>query len=91
MAVAGACAFLCSKVSLRHPAPHSSIAQFTMHSLLSFLLLCFAGIVAAVSSSGSRLLVVLEDAAEKSKYSRFWKDLEGKADFYASSSSDSYS
>lgn len=52
-----------------------------MRSLLSFLLLYFAGIVAAVSSSGSRLLVVLEDAAEKSKYSRFWKDLEGKADF----------
>ena len=48
-----------------------------MRSLLSVLLLCFASIAAALSSSGSRLLVVLEDAAEKSKYSKFWKQLEG--------------
>jgi hypothetical protein len=40
--------------------------------------------VAAVSSSGSRLLVVLEDAAEKSKYSKFWTELEGETDLHTS-------
>jgi oligosaccharyltransferase complex subunit beta len=48
-----------------------------MRSFLSVLLLCLVSIVAAISSSGSRLLVVLEDAAEKTKYSKFWKQLEG--------------
>jgi hypothetical protein len=55
-----------------------------MRSLFSILLLCLAGIVAAVSSSGSRLLVVLEDAAEKSKYSKFWTELEGETDLHTS-------
>ena len=49
-----------------------------MRSLLSVLLLCLASTVAALSSSGSKLLVVLEDAAQKSKYSKFWKQLEGE-------------
>lgn len=56
----------------------------TMRSLFSVLLLCLVSTVAAVSSSGSKLLVVLEDAAEKSKYSKFWKQLEGKADSHTS-------
>ena len=34
--------------------------------------------VNCLSSSGSRLLVVVEEAAEKSRYSKFWGDLEGK-------------
>lgn len=43
----------------------------------SFLLFCFLAVVHALSSSGSRLLVVLEDAAQKDLYSTFWGDLEG--------------
>ncbi|KIW00543.1 uncharacterized protein PV09_07898 [Verruconis gallopava] len=49
-----------------------------MRSLLSLLVLCLVSIVAALSSSGNRLLVVLEDQAEKGKYSTFWKELEGR-------------
>ncbi|KAI9667143.1 MAG: oligosaccharyl transferase glycoprotein complex, beta subunit [Alyxoria varia] len=49
-----------------------------MRSLvLGILLLCLFGLVQSLSSSGSRLLVVTEDAAQdKLKYSKFWKDLE---------------
>lgn len=43
----------------------------------SFLVFCFLAVVHALSSSGSRLLVVLEDAAQKDLYSTFWGDLEG--------------
>jgi hypothetical protein len=47
-----------------------------MRWLLSFLLLGFWGAcVHALSSSGSRLLVVLEE--DKSLYSTFWADLKG--------------
>ena len=35
------------------------------------------GLGAAVSSSGTRLLVVLEEVGAKAKYSTFWTDLEG--------------
>lgn len=45
--------------------------------LFSFLLLALLGAVQALSSSGSRVLVVLEDAADKAKYSHFLEDLEG--------------
>ncbi|KAK2743377.1 oligosaccharyl transferase glycoprotein complex, beta subunit [Onygenales sp. PD_40] len=46
---------------------------------LSLLLLGFWGaLVHALSSAGNRLLVVLEDEAEKDLYSTFWKDLEGR-------------
>lgn len=50
-----------------------------MHwSLLSCLLLSLLGLVSALSSSGSRLLVLTDDAdADKSKYSKFWSDLAG--------------
>ncbi len=44
---------------------------------ISLLLLGLLGLVQALSSSGSRLLVVLEDLADKSKYSKFLGDLEG--------------
>lgn len=37
----------------------------------------FLGAVSALSSSGSRLLVVLEELAEKEKYSKFLEDLAG--------------
>lgn len=48
-----------------------------MRWLLSILFLGLLGLVQALSSSGNRLLVVIEDAAEKDKYSQFWADLEG--------------
>ena len=49
-----------------------------MRSLVTLLLLALLAAVQAVSTAGNRLLVVLEDTAEKSKYSKFWEDLEGK-------------
>lgn len=48
-----------------------------MRWCLSFLLLCFLAVVHAVSSSGNRLVVILEEAAEKELYSSFWEDLQG--------------
>ncbi|XXH02757.1 hypothetical protein Hte_009142 [Hypoxylon texense] len=48
-----------------------------MKSLISFVVLLFAALVHAISSSGDRLLVVLEDVAEKDGYSKFLGDLEG--------------
>ncbi|KAL8841204.1 MAG: hypothetical protein Q9170_000993 [Blastenia crenularia] len=38
--------------------------------------LALAGLAQSLSSSGSRLLVVSEQPAEKEKYSKFWDDLE---------------
>jgi oligosaccharyltransferase complex subunit beta len=48
-----------------------------MRWLLSFLLLGFLSVVHAVSSSGNKLLVVLEELADKAKYSKYLADLEG--------------
>lgn len=48
-----------------------------MRWLLSFLLLGLLSVVQALSSSGSNLLVILEEVAEKSKYSKYLADLEG--------------
>ncbi|KAF2104547.1 Dolichyl-diphosphooligosaccharide-protein glycosyltransferase 48kDa subunit [Rhizodiscina lignyota] len=45
--------------------------------LFSFLAL-FWSLVSAVSFTGSRLLVVLEDAGSKDQYSSFWGDLESR-------------
>ena len=41
------------------------------------MLVALAGLGHALSSTGSRLLVVIEEAAEKAKYSTFWADIEG--------------
>ncbi|GAW19579.1 hypothetical protein ANO14919_090670 [Xylariales sp. No.14919] len=50
-----------------------------MRSLVSFLLLALVASVQAISSSGgNRLLVILEDVAEKAGYSKFFGDLEGR-------------
>jgi len=49
-----------------------------MKSLLSLLLLGLVGLVQALSSTGNRLLVVLEEASDKSKYSSFFGDLESR-------------
>lgn len=48
-----------------------------MRWLLSFLVASLAGLALGLSSTGNRLLVVIEDTAEQSKYSQFWADLEG--------------
>ena len=48
-----------------------------MQGLLFFILCLFAA-VNALSSSGSRLLVVIEDETQKDLYSTFWGDLEGQ-------------
>ena len=47
-----------------------------MQRFFSFLLIGLLGLAQALSSSGGRLLVVIEDVAEKTKYSQFWDDLE---------------
>jgi hypothetical protein len=48
-----------------------------MRSLVSFLVLLLVAAVQAISSSGNRLLVILEDVADKANYSKFLGDLEG--------------
>ena len=48
-----------------------------MRWLLVSLLLAAVGLVHGLSSSGSRLLVIIEDVAEQEKYSQFWGDLKG--------------
>jgi hypothetical protein len=49
-----------------------------MRLLLSLLLLGMLGVVSALSASGNRLLVVLEELAEKEKYGKFFGDLKGE-------------
>lgn len=48
-----------------------------MRSFLSLAAVLLAGVANAVSSSGDRLLVILEDVANKVEYSKFFADLEG--------------
>ncbi len=50
-----------------------------MRGFLSFLLIGLFAVVNALSSSGNRLLVVLEELGEKEKYSKFFGDLEGES------------
>ncbi|MCJ1286106.1 oligosaccharyl transferase glycoprotein complex, beta subunit [Xylographa opegraphella] len=49
-----------------------------MRWLLSLLLVSVSVLVHGLSSSGNRLLVVIEEAAEQEKYSQFWSDLRGR-------------
>lgn len=50
-----------------------------MRWLLSLLLVGLWGaLVHALSSSGNRLLAILDNVAEKDLFSTFWKDLEGE-------------
>ncbi|ORY55298.1 Dolichyl-diphosphooligosaccharide--protein glycosyltransferase subunit WBP1 [Pseudomassariella vexata] len=49
-----------------------------MKAVLSLLALLLAAVAQAISTSGERLLVVLEDVAEKAGYSKFLGDLEGR-------------
>ncbi|PLB37953.1 dolichyl-diphosphooligosaccharide-protein glycotransferase [Aspergillus candidus] len=62
-----------------------------MRWCLSILLFSFLAVAHALSSSGNRLLVVLEDADDKGLYSTFWGDLEARGydlDFQSPKSSD---
>ena len=47
-----------------------------MRSLFSLCLFLFAAVVSALSTSGTRLLAILDDVAEKENYSKFLGDLE---------------
>ncbi|KAJ5723543.1 hypothetical protein N7488_001578 [Penicillium malachiteum] len=49
-----------------------------MRWCLALLICALVAAVNALSSSGSRLLVVLDDTTEKSTYSTLWSDLEGR-------------
>ena len=51
--------------------------HLTMRWLFTFVLLTLLSLVQALSSSGNRLLAVIEEATEKEKYSQFWGDLKG--------------
>lgn len=61
---------------LHRPLKHFA-RFFNMRWVLSCLFLAVLGVVQALSSSGNRLLVVLEDAADKTLFSKFWTDLGG--------------
>lgn len=67
-----------------------SFSSSTMRWLLSFLVLALLGVAQAVSYTGRRLLVVLEDVAEKEKYSVFLGDLEGECDGFGLGSARCY-
>jgi hypothetical protein len=58
---------------------NSTATPATMRWLLSLLLLELLAVVQAVSSSGSKLLVVLEELSDKTKYSKYFGDLEGRS------------
>lgn len=49
-----------------------------MRWLFSFLLLALLGVAQAISYTGGRLLVIVDDVAEREKYSVFLGDLEGE-------------
>jgi oligosaccharyltransferase complex subunit beta len=48
-----------------------------MKWLISFIFLGLLSAVQALSSSGNNLLVILEELADKTKYSKYFADLEG--------------
>ncbi|KAJ4298640.1 oligosaccharyl transferase glycoprotein complex, beta subunit [Collariella sp. IMI 366227] len=49
-----------------------------MKSLFSVFVVLFAAVVSALSTSGDRLLVILENVADKENYSKFLGDLESR-------------
>jgi hypothetical protein len=50
---------------------------FAMRWLFSFIFVALWSLVHGLSSSGSKLLVVVDDATEQDKYSQLWGDLKG--------------
>ena len=65
-------------ISLFQASAHT-VLKPTMYGPFFFAFFFLLEVARCLSNSGSRLLVVVEEAAEKSKYSKFWGDLEGKA------------
>ena len=53
-----------------------------MRSELWSLLFALMAAVTALSAQGKKLLVVIEEEAEKAKYSKLWGDLEGMEQQY---------
>lgn len=49
-----------------------------MRWLLNLLFITLLGLVQGLSSTGSRLLVVVEESSETAKYSTFWDDLQDR-------------
>lgn len=49
-----------------------------MRSIFLGFLLGLLGFVSALSAAGSNLLVVVDDEADRGKYSTFWGDLQCK-------------
>lgn len=49
-----------------------------MRSFFLGLFLALLSFVSALSAVGSKLLVVVDDEADKGKYSTFWSDLQCK-------------
>ena len=56
--------------------------QLTMRWLSFFISAALWSIAHALSSSGSRLLVINEDVPEQEKYGQLWKDLRGALNCY---------
>lgn len=73
----GAKLYTVQKVVCTFPEQRQFTHQTDMRWLFSILVLALVGFVQALSSSGSRLLIVVEEVAERAKYSTFWGDLEG--------------
>jgi oligosaccharyltransferase complex subunit beta len=48
-----------------------------MRSLLSLVVFLFAALVSAVSTTGNRLLVILDTPKDKEAYTTFFRDLSG--------------
>ena len=69
-----------SNVAASYHPPYALSRSFrhcsVMRWLLSGLLLALLGTVQALSTTGNRLLVVIDDVADKDLYSKFWTDLE---------------
>jgi hypothetical protein len=66
-------------LTLSNPEFSSAVRDlFKMRWCLTLFICCFLAAVNALSSSGSRLLAVLEDTEQKDVYSTLWADLEGK-------------
>jgi oligosaccharyltransferase complex subunit beta len=51
-----------------------------MRSFLGVVTFLFTAVASAVSTKGNRLLVLLDDVAEKDGYAKFLGDLTGKLD-----------
>lgn len=63
---------------LRNSSKWSSQHPFTMLLRIWGLLLSLVSIVSALSATGNKLLVILEEESERNKYSQFWADLESE-------------